>query len=142
MPALIQNAVFFYEDDFYLVSTHVHDYAEHVLPDGSTLAVDGGLEYARRAGDFIRLDAQNRYQEYSLTHEDPFEVVAAKLLWGTRGIDGKQLLRFRPIKEFSVDHLRAILDNCPNIGPMHKRVVEHWLAEKTKVAQGAAQPVS
>jgi len=139
MPTLLQNAAYVYEEDLYLVSSHVHDYIEHTLAaDSSVLILDGGREYCRRGGDFIRLDAQNRYQEYCLTDEDPFEVIAAKLLWGTRGKDGKQPLRFRPIKEFEVDHLRAILANCPNIGPAHKRVVEHWLAEKTRVAPATA----
>ena len=55
-----------------------------------------------------------------------------RLLWGTRGKDGSQPMTYRPIRELAqrpdgVEHLRAILKNCLNIAPLHKRVVEYWL---------------
>lgn len=138
---LHQNAIYIPEDDLYLISSHVHDYREHKLRDGKTIAVDGGKEYARRAGDLEQLSDAERYHEYLVTDLDPFEpVVVDRLLWGTRGKDGKSEMRFRPIKELAhaedgINHMQAILDNCLNISPLHKRVVEYWLA-KRKAEQG------
>lgn len=135
-PQLLQNAVFVPEDDLYVVSTHQHDYVEHTFKDGLTIAVDGGLAYLRRAGDFIPLDRDNRYEEYCLNDAEPFEGwITERLLWGHRGKDGTQPLTYRPIKELAyapdgVNHMKAILANCLNINPMHKRVVQFWLARR------------
>lgn len=133
-PTLLQNAVWIPEDDTYLVSSSVHDYVTHVFEKDPSLSIstDGGLEYAKRGGDFIKLD--ERYQEWCLTTDDPFEpTVVDKLLWGTLikpAQDVAEIRVFRPIKEFSLPHLQAILKNCSQIGALHKRVVEYWAAKK------------
>jgi len=133
MTQLTQNSVYIPEDDLYIVSHHTHDYVEHTFRDGKTIAVDGGLDYGRRTGDLYELDEARRYQEWCLTTEDAFEpTIVNRLLWGTRGKDGSQPMTYRPIRELAqrpdgVEHLRAILKNCLNIAPLHKRVVEYWL---------------
>lgn len=132
---LLQNAVFIPEDDFYLVSSHVHDFITYTFKDGKTISVDGGAgpgSYARRAGDFGTLNLAGRYSERCLTTEDPFDHVIHWKLWGTRGKAGDQPLRYRPIAEFAPEHLQAILDNCPARSPVVDRVVRYWLAFKTK----------
>jgi hypothetical protein len=134
-PALLQNGIFIPEDDLYLVSTHRHDYVCHKLSDGKEICVDGGREYARRAGDLFELSEAERYVEMCLVEGEPFEGwITERLLWGTRDKDGSQPMRYRPIKELAqapdgAAHMRAILDNCLNISPLHKRVVEYWLAK-------------
>lgn len=137
MIELLQNALYITEDDLYLVSLHTHDFRGHKLRDGKEIFVDGGCEYARRVGDLYALNDANRYVECCLTVETPFEQVADQLLWGSAGKGGKGPMVFRPIKEWAYkedgeEHLKAILKNVPNIRPMHKRVVEHWLAVRER----------
>ncbi len=141
MSNLLQNAVHILQEDIYVVSTHQHDYVTHVFKDvepSLSISVDGGAAYARRASeDFLR--AEPFYEEFCLTDEDTFEHIEDRLLWGTRGKDGKQPLTYRPIKELAarpdgISHLEAILANCPKISPMHYTVVDYWL-NKQRAAQ-------
>lgn len=137
MSQLIQNAVFIPAEDLYLVSSHTHDYVVHCFAGVEPpleLGIDGGVSYAKRDGDFMRLDGL--YEEWCLTTEDPFEGwITDRLLWGTRGKDGMQPLTYRPIKELAhrpdgLNHLQAILDNA-NPGPWHRQVVEWWMDRLT-----------
>ncbi len=146
MSTLIQNAAYCIEDDVYIISTHRHDYVTHVFRDGLKLSLDGGAGpdgYTRRVGDLYKLlDPVARYEERCLLDSEPFEHIAEHLLWGTRGKAGDEPLSYRPIKELAyraegIEHLRAILRNCPAIGPFHKRVVEHWLAVREAEIQQA-----
>lgn len=132
-PTLIQNALRTIEDDHFIVSSHVHDYRSHTLPDGSTIAVDGGRgpgSYARRVGSLVSIAGQSRYEEYCLSDADPFPWIADRLLWGTRGVDGQSPLTFRPIKTFTTDHLLAIRANCSNAGEWHRKVVQYWIDQR------------
>lgn len=139
-PQLVQNAIHIVEDDIYLKSSHQHDCVGHVFEDGLDISVDGGVEYAKRGGSlvsqyetFAEYTANvARYEEWCIMTDDPFETVADRLLWGTRGKLGDQPLAYRPIKSFEIDHLRAILDNVMGISPLHAKVVMHWLEIKTK----------
>lgn len=143
MSEIIQNAVFISEADLYLKSEHRHDYVSYTFKDGLVLDLDGGLDYCKRAGDLYKLlDPVERYQEMCLSTDDPFSHIAEHLLWGTRGKAGDEPLTYRPIKELAarpdgLQHMEAILKNCLNINPLHKRVVQHWLAhhEAAKTSQ-------
>lgn len=139
---LIQNSIFIPEDDLFIKSEHIHDFICHKFKDGLEICVDGGVgpgSYGRRAGDIYKLIYAEppRYQEYCLSTDDLFEGwITDRLLWGSRGKDGKEPLTHRTIKEYAhrpdgKNHLQAILANCLNISPLHKRVVEYWL-EKLK----------
>ena len=137
-PQLVHNAIHDLKDDLYLASWDVHDYVEHVFEEKEpgtkrnlAIAVDGGLEYCRRVGALYDASEMGLYEEWCLTTDDPFTLVADRLLWGTRGKAGDQPLRYRPIKEFTRDHLRAILKNCPNRSAIVDRVVHYWLDQKT-----------
>ena len=87
---LIQNAIYIPEKDFYLKSSHVHDFRTYVFEghtdpsNGRTLeiSVDGGLEYSRRVGALYDANRLNLYEERSLTTEDPFESRIANWLVG------------------------------------------------------------
>lgn len=133
MSRLLQNALWIPEDDVYLKSGHQHDFVTHVFRDGLSIAVDGGLEYCRREGDLYKLlEPVARYEERCLSTDDPFSHIAEHLLWGTRGKAGDEPLTYRPIKELAsrpdgIAHMKAILQNCPNIAPLHRRVVQYWL---------------
>ncbi len=134
--ALIQNALRIVETDLYLVSTDVHAYVEYAFRDGRIIAIDGGKEYARRAGDCLNADANfldGRYEEWCLNDTDPIEWIRNRLLWGTRGKDGTLPYQHRTVRELAarpdgMAHMRAILRGCLNINPIHKSVVEYWLA--------------
>ncbi|MGI0012665.1 MAG: hypothetical protein ACREBU_04365 [Nitrososphaera sp.] len=117
---IIQNAAKINGE--YFNSVHVHDFTGP--QDGPWL--DGGLEYLRRVGDMTQIE------EMSLTSESTEEEIRNKLLWGTLGPKGDyEKHKFVLIKDRPVDHLEAILKNCPHIGHIHKRVVEYWLKEKS-----------
>lgn len=123
---LIQNAVYIPEDDVYIKSLHVHDYRSYTTKSGKEVSVDGGLEYSRRT---FTLNPDCWF-EYNLYSNDPFELICEKLLWGTRGVDGKSPLTFKPIRLLESDHLINILANVPNIDPLYIKVIKYWIAEK------------
>jgi hypothetical protein len=127
MSELLQNAIRIVAEDLYLVSTHQHDYREHTFKGTRhSIAVDGGLAYAKRScSDFMAVDGW--YEEYCLTTDDPFEHIAARLLWGTRGKADDEPLTFRPIKDLSTEHLRAILANARPGPLLYPRVIQYWL---------------
>ena len=134
---LLQNAIYIPDKDLFLKSEHTHDYVCHEFDDGETICIDGGLDYAKRGGDFEKIDG--RYEEYCLASDGTFEGhITDRLLWGTRGKDGNSPLEYRTIKELAhrpdgLNHMKAILANCLNIAPMHKRVVEYWVDKLSKI---------
>lgn len=133
-PKLIQNALWCKEDDVYIASWSTHDFRTHTFKDGRHISVDGGLSYTRREGDLYTLDDDGAYEEKCLKDSMSFEEIADKLLWGTRGRDGKSPLAYRPIKEFTPEHLAAILFNCPARNEWANKVVRYWLEQKTKAS--------
>lgn len=104
--AIIQNAVYLTKENKFLMSKHVHDFVSFVV-DGQQCSIDGGNEYLKRSGSFENMPG---IAEWSLDDSDPFEEIAAKLLWGTRGKDGKDPFRWVPLSECTTEHLRAILN--------------------------------
>jgi hypothetical protein len=132
MPTLLQNAAYIPEDDTYIVSCHTHDFVCHTFGDGKEICLDGGKSYARRAGDIYTLSEQKRYVELCLTDEDTFEHIANNLLWGTRGKDGTTVMRFRPIKEFDLEHLVDLLGYLGELDgkELYKEVVKYWIKQK------------
>lgn len=124
-PKIIQNAIKI--DDKYLVSRHVHDYRDYEFENGDVIAIDGGLDYLKRVGNF-----DGRAKEFSLTSDCSIEEIREKLLWGCRGKDGRQPLTYKPIKDLDIDHLTALMDYCDNmdVSPIHKEVIEYWFNVK------------
>lgn len=121
MRKLIQNALYLPLVDFYLVSSHQHDYNVYTYPDDSFIAVDGGLEYRKVSGD-LRLI---KYQDFCLYEDSPWSEIIEKKLWGSRRKSG---LVFRPLKELSKSHLKAIVDNCPYRSETVDKVIKVLLA--------------
>ncbi len=126
---LVQNALWITEGDLYLKSTHRHDWTSHKLADGTLVFTDGGLAYVHRS------ELPPSVVEWDLYDNDRFDLIAARLLWGTRGKDGKSPLRHRPIASFELDHLHAILKTQLQIkGTIVERVVRWWIAQKEPAA--------
>lgn len=133
---LIQNAVMItteWPKQVFLVSSHRHDYRTYTFADGSTVSVDGGLDYVRRGFSTKGLASQYgvAWVEYNLDSTEPFSVIKHKLLWGTRGVDGKQPLTYVRLFDCTSKHLQAILDYPyppgKQLSPIHAEVIKDIL---------------
>src|SRR5579871_6552382 len=106
---LIQNATQIIEKGkiTYLVSTHTHDFVSYKFANGEIYFADGGLSYYRRGYKKIPEGVEiNNFclDDESSASPSTFLEIREKLLWGSRGIDGKQPLTFKPIKECDRAH--------------------------------------
>lgn len=125
-----QNAIYVPHLDEYIVSTHRHHCVSYDHVDGRYVFIDGGSDYFR-GGGHLDLYREGIVQEFHIGKRTPFEVIVTRALWGTRGKDGKQSVRYRPIKEFKRAHLRAIKKNCSGyMHPVLLDVVKYWLEVK------------
>lgn len=127
-PTLLQNALYFPVQDYYMPSTHVHDYRVFEYLPGCEAMVDGGREYIRR--NVTPLDHAHLVVDWSLYSDSPRDAILDRLLWGSLPLDKTkpQIHTHRPIRLLTKDHLQAIWDNVPNIAPLHRSVIAHWLA--------------
>lgn len=122
--SLISNAVYIPEDDVYLVSTSRDHHDSHAFRDACVLTVDGGLEFTHRAGrtipELYALYEAKRYEEWALTDDMPFEVIADRMLWQTaKG--------WRPIKTLGAEELTFIATHDAKWPAL---VAEHHLARR------------
>jgi hypothetical protein len=138
---IIQNAIMIVEDwpeVSFLVSVHVHDYQSHTFHDGTSVAVDGGHDYIRRCYPPKMKGYGTKYMDYSLDDQEPFDTIKHKLLWGTRGKDGFQPLKWVRLIDCDAKHLQAILDYPYTVGkqlhPIYKEVIKDILVNNKKVA--------
>jgi hypothetical protein len=128
MP-IIQNAVKITEDgkDFYLISTHVHDFAQYVFKSGRYYAVDGGNEYLRRAYN-INDDESECIKLWCLSEQSSLNEICQKLLWGTYGKNGDEPLKYVPLASLTKAHLKNILKTQPQIkGGLTEKVIKRLL---------------
>jgi hypothetical protein len=136
---IIQNAIKIvesYPEEVFLVSAHRHDFKQHVFKNGETIFVDGGNEYIRRGGSalgngfFPAKGYAELWVDWSLSDDIPLDVIAQKLLWGTRGKDGKQPLKYVRLASCETDHLQAILKNVPNLSDLYNQVINLIIFER------------
>jgi hypothetical protein len=97
-------------DGTILESMHRHDYVTYTDANGKEYMVDGGLDYLRR---IVHDDAP--YEEWSVYTDDEHELIREVFKWGTRGKDGKQPLKYVPLKDLTTEHIEAILDTQTHI---------------------------
>ena len=127
MKNLIQNAIYLPDVDVYLCSTFRHDFKEYIYPDGSSIYVDGGIEY-QRMGIEGNIGCIN-YEDYCLYDDSPFELIVEKKLWGV--YDKKNnVLNYRPLRTLDNQHLKAILIECPYAPLIVTKVIDHLLSQK------------
>lgn len=98
-----QNAVRNVSTGEIIISRHRHDYA--TSKDGKYF-LDGGTDYTRtnipfKSDEWEWLTLDNKY--------DKIDVIKDKFVWGTRGKNGDEPLTYRFMKDFTEDHLRAII---------------------------------
>ena len=141
-PVILQNALKISRglETHYLHSSHRHDYVSFNFGDGSHVFIDGGDinhggGYYSRSNIFIQEGVpvyRNGYkvESWNLTNEDTFERICERLLWGTRGKDGKQPLTKAPLNSFEKTHLENILKNVTGINSLHKAVIQYLLETK------------
>lgn len=100
---IVQNAVQT-PDGTILVSTHRHDYKEHVdAKNGKTYIVDGGLDYIRRT-------SHEPLDDLAIYDDERFEDIRLKLLRGGRGIDGTEPLKYVRLCNMSDEWILAAID--------------------------------
>ena len=141
---IIQNAVKITEnhpEEFFLVSAHRHDYNTYTFKNGNTISVDGGNEYIRRGGcnpipskhskaneQFLNGYATD-WIEWCIDSGEPFDVIKSKLLWGTRGKDGKSPLKYVLLCKCETEHLEAIL-KTQVLSPAYAKVIKSLIRER------------
>lgn len=116
---LIQNALRT-PDGTIIVSQHVHDYQEH-----EGYMVDGGLEYSRIGWPD---GGQHKYEPLFLYENDDFDLKKECLVWGTRGKDGKQPLKWVRFVDCDDEHLKNILKI--HVSGLYTKVINVILEER------------
>jgi len=119
MKNLIKNAMQT-PDGTILESTHRHDYKTHTDANGKTYMVDGGLAYVRRSAHGDEVDL-------CLYDNEPHEIQAKVLTWGSYGINGDQPIRWIPIGDMETDHLKAVLEQCNPPGVLKSCMIEELI---------------
>lgn len=97
-------------DGTILESMHRHDFKSHPDKNGLIYMVDGGLDYLRR-----NVHDEAPYTELSVYSDSPHDVIREVFKWGTRGKDGKQPLKYVPLKDLTTEHIEAILETQDHI---------------------------
>ena len=104
-------------DGTILESMHRHDYVTYVDKNGKEYMVDGGLDYLRRN---VHDDAP--YEEMSVYDDAPHVEIREVFKWGTRGKDGRQPLKFVPLKDLTTEHIDAILETQTHIADHIRKI--------------------
>ena len=100
-----------------LISFHVHDFK---MCSGHHCGVDGGNEYLRRIGSgYIELSVDDK--------EESFEIRRNNLHWGRNYNENMAILpktEWILIKDLTIEHIQAILDNVLNINSLYKETMQ------------------
>ena len=119
MPKIIQNAIRC-PDGTIIVSNFTHDHKEH-----NGCFVDGGLEYSRRS-------VAPGVTSLVLYDTDPIDVCINAMVWGTRGKEGTEPLKYALLKSCETDHLKAILRTQEHITAKTREVITAILEGRGK----------
>lgn len=96
-------------DGTILQSFHRHDYKTHLDANGEYYMVDGGIAYTR--GIVNKVPAK----DLCVYSDDDHSEIRKHFHWGTRGKDGRSPLEYRPLKDLSNLHIKAILETQTHI---------------------------
>jgi len=122
---IIQNAVEF--NGTIYVSRHRHDFVR--IPYGTDdkyYFIDGGNEYRRhnflnisfpngeKDWRFFEDNYKNQCRNLAITDEDTITDIKDNLVWGTRGPNGDQPVKYKYIKDLETSHIEAIFDDVEN----------------------------
>lgn len=129
-PRLIQQAYKITKTNEIVNSSHTHDCVIKVVM-GETLMIDGGTDYSRCSGNFEKLIKSGDIISLMLYSDASIEQKAEKLIWGTRGKNGDQPLKYVLMKDCETDHLNAILET--QIITKDRRNVIEYIIRKRKI---------
>ena len=113
---LIRNAIQT-PDGTILESRHRHDYKTHKDENGETYMIDGGLDYIRTTIN------KTPPKSLAVYDSDPHELKRGACLWGTRGINGDQPLRYISVADMDTSHLEAVILTQQHLLPQFKQVM-------------------
>jgi hypothetical protein len=100
-----------------LQSYNRHDYKTYTdKVSGETYMIDGGLDYCRCNINHIPATDACVYAD------DPHEIIREAFAWGTRGVDGRQPLKFVELKNLTTDHIEAIIETQYQIPDFMRKV--------------------
>jgi hypothetical protein len=114
-------------DGTILESMHRHDYRTYVDANGLEYMVDGGLDYLRR-----NVHENAPAEELSVYADAPHVEIREAFKWGTRGKDGKQPLKYVPLKDLTTDHIQAILKTQDHIQQYIRNIFLDEMIFRTK----------
>ena len=107
-------------DGTILTSYNRHDYVTYKdTITKEVLMVDGGTDYLRRH--------VGTYEELSVYDDGSHVTRRSAVHWGTRGIDGRQPLVYKPIKDLDFDHIEAILKTQYQLSDFYKEIFKEEL---------------
>jgi hypothetical protein len=131
IPTVYQNAIKIFTDNGgvdYIVSSHCHDFVRYEWEDGSSIAVDGGNDYIRRA--CIQWVSIGRIycEEFNIRSSDDFDTLKKRLLWGNKNSEGKVV--WTPLSVLSSIFLDKILTKQLNLDKKTEIVIKAILLER------------
>ena len=109
-------------DGTILQSYNRHDCKVHKdAVTGETYMIDGGLDYHRSYVNEVRATPLMVYAD------DKHEDIREGFCWGTRGIDGKDPVKYVPLKDLTAEHINAILETQYQITDWLRRMFQNEL---------------
>ena len=109
-------------DGTILQSYNRHDCKVHKdAVTGETYMIDGGLDYHRSYVNEVRATPLMVYAD------DKHEDIREGFCWGTRGIGGRDPVKYVPLKDLTTDHIRAILETQYQITDWLRRMFQNEL---------------
>ncbi len=107
-------------DGTVLESRTRHDYVTYKDANGKRYMVDGGLDYIRRSNN-------SDEEDLTVMLNDGHKTVREALTWGTRGIDGKEELRYVRLCDMTTEHIEACLETQLSMYPQIRTAMENEL---------------
>lgn len=108
-------------------SSHRHDFVTVHLPGGEKGFIDGGNAYIRWSLNVHEALDKGHGESLVVKKTDSLEYRAHKMVWGTRGKDGKESFHWKRLKDCTTNHLKAILEIQRNIRPDIHECIEFLL---------------
>ena len=96
-----------------ITSNHRHDFVQCKC---GACALDGGNDYFRFVGD-------GTFTDMSLHEDSPYEEIRQALSRGGRGKDGKQPLKYVPLKDMSDAWLEAVIEYELELRPNNRFIL-------------------
>ena len=124
MDKLIQNAVYCTDTDTYHSSRHRHDFVSFESGGQKCLFIDGGLDYQRGTVN------PPTVIDWCLYENSSNEEIKEKILWGTRGINGTDELKWIPLSKCETLHLQNILSTQYHISKQTQNLIKEILTDR------------